>query len=153
MVAALDHAAIVDGGFGSAFGDGRTSLADALCVEKSASTQEGGRPPIHTSRRGLIESPPMRVRGRRRKSIVFFITLSACLVALAIALNVGWIILNWREVALLVLGIVFFIVLIFGLVLNTTFLIREIRRNEQHDAFINAVTHELKLSLIHISEP
>ena len=86
----------------------------------------------------------MRVRGRRRKSIVFFITLSACLVALAIALNVGWIILNWREVALLVLGIVFFNVLIFGLVLNTTFLIREIRRNEQHDAFINAVTHELK---------
>src|SRR5215213_4608361 len=87
----------------------------------------------------------MRVKGRRRKSIVFFITLGVCLVALAIALNVGWIIiLNWREVALLVLGIVFFNVLIFGLVLNTTFLIREIRRNEQHDAFINAVTHELK---------
>jgi signal transduction histidine kinase len=65
-------------------------------------------------------------------------------VALAVALSVGWIILNWREVALLVLGIVFFNLLIFGLVLNTTFLIREIRRNEQHDAFINAVTHELK---------
>lgn len=64
--------------------------------------------------------------------------------ALAVALSVGWIILNWREVALLVLGIVFFNLLIFGLVLNTTFLIREIRRNEQHDAFINAVTHELK---------
>ena len=92
----------------------------------------------------------MRVRGRRRKSIVFFITLSACLVALAIALNVGWIILNWREVALLVLGIVFFLVLIFGLVLNTTFLIREIRRNEQHDAFINAVTHELKTPIASI---
>jgi two-component system sensor histidine kinase SenX3 len=29
-------------------------------------------------------------------------------------------------------------------VLNTTFLVREIRRNAQHDAFINAVTHELK---------
>ena len=93
----------------------------------------------------------MRVRGRRRKSIVFFITLSACLVALAIALNVGWIILvNWREVALLVLGIVFFNLLIFGLVLNTTFLIREIRRNEQHDAFINAVTHELKTPIASI---
>src|SRR5918996_3971801 len=92
----------------------------------------------------------MRVRGRRRKSIVFFITLSACLVALAIGLNVGWIILNWREVALLVLGIVFFNVLIFGLVLNTTFLIREIRRNEQHDAFINAVTHELKTPIASI---
>jgi len=86
----------------------------------------------------------------RRKSIAFFITLGACLVALATALNVGWIILNWREVAMLVLGIVFFIVIIVGLVLNTTFLIREIRRNEQHDAFINAVTHELKTPLASI---
>lgn len=86
----------------------------------------------------------MRVTPRRRKSVAFFITLGACLVALAVALSVGWIILNWREVALLVLGIVFFNLLIFGLVINTTFLIREIRRNEQHDAFINAVTHELK---------
>lgn len=86
----------------------------------------------------------MRVSPGRRKSVAFFITLGACLVALAVALSVGWIILNWREVALLVLGIVFFNLLIFGLVLNTTFLIREIRRNEQHDAFINAVTHELK---------
>jgi len=86
----------------------------------------------------------MRIRPRRRKSVAFFITLGACLVALAVALSVGWIILNWREVALLVLGIVFFNLIIFGLVLNTTFLIREIRRNEQHDAFINAVTHELK---------
>lgn len=92
----------------------------------------------------------MRVRGRRRKSIVFFITLGVCLVALAIAMNVGWIILNLREVVLLVLGIVFFVVLIFGVVLNTTFLIREIRRNEQHDAFINAVTHELKTPIASI---
>jgi signal transduction histidine kinase len=30
------------------------------------------------------------------------------------------------------------------LILNTSFLIREIRKNEQHDSFINAVTHELK---------
>ncbi|HEV8370628.1 MAG TPA: HAMP domain-containing sensor histidine kinase [Pyrinomonadaceae bacterium] len=92
----------------------------------------------------------MRVRGRRRKSVAFFITLSACLVALAIALNVGWILLNWREVALLVFGIIFFLAIIFGLVINTTFLIREIRRNEQHDAFINAVTHELKTPLASI---
>jgi two-component system, OmpR family, sensor histidine kinase SenX3 len=92
----------------------------------------------------------MRVRARRRKSVAFFITLGACLVVLAIALNVGWIILNWREVALLVLGIIFFVVLIFGVVLNTTFLIREIRRSEQHDAFINAVTHELKTPIASI---
>ena len=86
----------------------------------------------------------------RRKSIAFFITLGACLVAVAIALNVGWILLNWREVALLVLGIIFFLLIIVGLVLNTTFLIREIRRNEQHDAFINAVTHELKTPITSI---
>jgi two-component system, OmpR family, sensor histidine kinase SenX3 len=91
----------------------------------------------------------MAVSGRR-KSIAFFITLGACLVALAIALNIGWILLNPREVALLVLGITFFLVIITGLVLNTTFLIREIRRNEQHDAFINAVTHELKTPLASI---
>src|SRR6187401_2368276 len=92
----------------------------------------------------------MRVKPRRRKSVAFFITLGACLVALAVALNVGWIILNWREVALLIFGIVFFVVLIFGVVLNTTFLIREIRRNEQHDAFINSVTHELKTPIASI---
>ncbi|HVQ37953.1 MAG TPA: HAMP domain-containing sensor histidine kinase [Pyrinomonadaceae bacterium] len=86
----------------------------------------------------------------RHKSIAFFITLGACLVALAVALNVGWILLNWREVALLVFGIIFFLLIIVGLVLNTTFLIREIRRNEQHDAFINAVTHELKTPLASI---
>jgi signal transduction histidine kinase len=91
----------------------------------------------------------MRVSGRR-KSVAFFITLGVCLVALAIALNVGWILLNWREVALLVLGIIFFLLIIFGLVINTTFLIREIRRNEQHDAFINAVTHELKTPITSI---
>src|SRR4028119_2393586 len=86
----------------------------------------------------------MRLSGRRRKSTAFFITLGSCLVALAVALNVGWILLNWREVAMLVLGIIFFGVIIAGLVLNTTFLVREIRRNEQHDAFLNAATHELQ---------
>ncbi len=91
----------------------------------------------------------MAVSGRR-KSVIFFITLGSFLVALAIALNVGWILLNWRQVALLVLGIIFFMVIIVGVVLNTTFLIREIRRNEQHDAFINAVTHELKTPLASI---
>jgi len=91
----------------------------------------------------------MRIGGRR-KYVIFFLTLGICLVALALALNIGWILLNWREVALLVLGIVFFVLIIVGLVLNTTFLIREIRRNEQHDAFINAVTHELKTPITSI---
>jgi signal transduction histidine kinase len=69
----------------------------------------------------------MRVRPRRRKSTAFFIVLGSCLVALAIALNVGWIILNWREVAVLVFGIIFFLLIIFGLVLNTLFLIHELK--------------------------
>jgi signal transduction histidine kinase len=91
----------------------------------------------------------MQLSGRR-KSIAFFVTLGSCLVALAIVLNVGWILLNWRQVALLTLGIIFFLLIIFGLVLNTIFLIREIRRNEQHDTFINAVTHELKTPITSI---
>ena len=73
-----------------------------------------------------------------------FIILGACLVALATAFNVGWIVLNWREGVLLVLGLLLFPLIVAGLVLNTIFLVREIRRNEQHNAFINAVTHELK---------
>ncbi len=91
----------------------------------------------------------MRISSRQ-KSVVFFIVLGAGLVALAMALNVGWVLLNWREVALVVVGIVFFSLLIVGLVLNTTFLVREIRRNEQHDSFINAVTHELKTPIASI---
>ncbi|MGC1227080.1 MAG: HAMP domain-containing sensor histidine kinase, partial [Candidatus Sulfotelmatobacter sp.] len=63
---------------------------------------------------------------------------------LAVALNVGWIILNWREGVLLFFGIVFFALIIAGMIVNTSFLVRELRRSEQHDSFINAVTHELK---------
>lgn len=85
-----------------------------------------------------------------RKSVYFFTLLGICLVALAIALNVGWILLNLREVALMLFGVIFFIMIIAGVVLNTIFLIREIRRNEQHDSFINAVTHELKTPIASI---
>jgi len=86
----------------------------------------------------------------RRKTIAFFIVLGASLVALAVALNVGWIILNWREGVLLFFGVIFFVAIIAGMILNTIFLIREIRRNEQHDSFINAVTHELKTPIASI---
>ncbi|MBC7926827.1 MAG: HAMP domain-containing histidine kinase [Bryobacteraceae bacterium] len=84
------------------------------------------------------------VKGGRRKAKAVFITLGVCVVILTIALNITWILLNWRTGLLLVLGVVFFGLIITGVVLNTIFLIREIRRNEHHDAFINAVTHELK---------
>ena len=85
----------------------------------------------------------MRITSRRG-TIVFFLCLGVGLVALAVALNVGWIILNWREGVLLFFGLIFFALIIAGMIVNTIFLVREIRRNEQHDSFINAVTHELK---------
>jgi signal transduction histidine kinase len=86
----------------------------------------------------------------RQKAIYFFITLGACLIAAALALNVSWIILYWREGLKLFFGGILFLVIIAGLVLNTIFLVREIRRNEQHDSFINAVTHELKTPIASI---
>lgn len=76
--------------------------------------------------------------------------LGICLSALAFALNIGWILLNLTEVVLMVLGIIFFALIITGLILNTIFLVREIRRSEQHDAFLNSVTHELKTPIASI---
>lgn len=87
---------------------------------------------------------------RRRKTAIFFLILGISLSILAVALNIGWILLNLREVALLVFGVIFFALIITGLILNTIFLLREIRRNEQHDAFLNAVTHELKTPIASI---
>jgi len=86
----------------------------------------------------------------RQKAIYFFLTLGVCLAAAAFAVGSGWIILNWREGIKVFLGIIFFGAIVAGLVLNTIFLVREIRRNEQHDSFINAVTHELKTPITSI---
>jgi two-component system, OmpR family, sensor histidine kinase SenX3 len=84
------------------------------------------------------------VAGTSNRKALIFIALGASVVALAVALNVSWLVVTWRQGVLLFLGAIFFLVIITGVVLNTVFLVREIRRNEQHDAFINAVTHELK---------
>jgi signal transduction histidine kinase len=91
----------------------------------------------------------MRITSRT-KAIAFFITLGACLVALAVFLNVTWIVFNWRGNVFLVLGIIFFSVIIAGLVVNTIFIVLEIRRNERQDSFLNAVTHELKTPIASI---
>jgi signal transduction histidine kinase len=85
----------------------------------------------------------MRITSRA-KTIAFFVTLGACLVGLAVALNITWMVLNWREVVPLVLGVIFFALIIAGIIIYTVFLVREIHRNEQQDSFLNAVTHELK---------
>ena len=91
----------------------------------------------------------MRI-SRRRPAIVLAILLGICLVGLAVTLNVGWIVLNWREILPLAVGIPVTILLIAGVVLNTIFLVREVRRNEQQDSFLNAVTHELKTPIASI---
>ena len=40
--------------------------------------------------------------GGHRRSVAVFITLGSCLVALAVTLNIGWVVLNWQTGILLV---------------------------------------------------
>lgn len=87
---------------------------------------------------------------RRRGAKAFFIVLGVCLTVLAVLLNISWIHVNGRRLAVDFLGIVLFAILIAGVVLNTVFLVREIRRNERQDSFLNAVTHELKTPIASI---
>ena len=87
---------------------------------------------------------------RRQTATIAFVTLCVVLVAAAVTLNIGWIYVNARRVLPLVLGILAFVLIIAGIIVYTVFLVREIRRNEQHDAFINAVTHELKTPIASI---
>jgi two-component system sensor histidine kinase SenX3 len=87
---------------------------------------------------------------RRRGAIALSITFGVLLTILAVTLNIAWIVNNKARVAYLVLGIVFFALLVAGVVLNTVFLVREVRRNERQDSFLNAVTHELKTPIASI---
>lgn len=87
---------------------------------------------------------------RRQKAVAFFVGLCVLLVAAAVSLNVGWVLINARRVAPLVLGIVLFALIIAGIIIYTVFLVLEIRRNEEHDSFINAVSHELKTPIASI---
>ncbi len=81
---------------------------------------------------------------RRQKAIAFFVALCVVLVAAAVSLNIGWIVINAERVTPLILGVISFALIIAGLIVYTVFLVLEIKRNEDHDTFINAVTHELK---------
>lgn len=91
----------------------------------------------------------MRISSRRKATITFLV-LGVTLASIAAAVGFGWIIFNWREGVKVFLGIIFFGAISAGLILNTIFLVREIKRNEQHDSFINAVTHELKTPIASI---
>ena len=87
---------------------------------------------------------------RRRGAIATAITLGVLLIGLTIFLNIQWIRLSRTHIVYLVLGIIFFAIIVAGLVLNTIFLVREVRRNERQDSFLNAVTHELKTPIASI---
>jgi len=87
---------------------------------------------------------------RRRGAIALAITLGVLIVGGLVAFNIAWIILNERRIALLVVGLILFGLITTGVVLNTVFLVREVRRNERQDSFLNAVTHELKTPIASI---
>jgi two-component system sensor histidine kinase SenX3 len=86
----------------------------------------------------------------RTTKLAFFITLGVCIAVAATVLSTSWVILNWRAVVPLILGVIFFGFIIAGIILNTIFLVREVRRNEQQDSFLNAITHELKTPITSI---
>ena len=87
---------------------------------------------------------------RRQKAIAFFVAFCVLLVAAAVSLNIGWIVINARRLTPLILGVATFGLIITGIIVYTVFLVMEIKRNEDHDTFINAVTHELKTPIASI---
>ncbi len=98
-----------------------------------------------------------------RRSIAFRVTVGVTLTVLAASLAVAWQILvvgDLRRMAadvaqevqtvhwlLLILGSIFFLLLIVGLVLLCFWLVREMRVNQRQQAFLDAVTHEMKTPL------
>jgi signal transduction histidine kinase len=87
---------------------------------------------------------------RRNTATIVFVTLCVVLVAAAVTLNIGWIYVHGRSLLALVLGVTAFALIIAGIIVYTVFLVRELHRNDQQDAFLNAVTHELKTPIASI---
>jgi len=87
---------------------------------------------------------------RRQIASIVFVVLCIVLVAAAVTLNIGWIMVNGRRAAPLVLGVTTFALIIAGLIVYTVFLVREMRITEQQDSFLNSVTHELKTPIASI---
>lgn len=87
---------------------------------------------------------------RRRGAIALSITLGVLIVGGLIAFYIPWVLLNGRSIMLFVVGLILLGLLVAGVVLNTVFLVREVRRNERQDSFLNTVTHELKTPIASI---
>jgi signal transduction histidine kinase len=94
-----------------------------------------------------------------RRALVFRVAIGIVATVLAVALAVGWQILVVSDLGsaargftptslwFLVLGSVFFALVIVALVLLCAWLFREMRRNQRQQAFLDAVTHEMKTPL------
>ena len=88
-----------------------------------------------------------------RRSIGFPLALDIVLLLLVVALFVGWQILVWDrgledlDWVFLVLGAVFFLAIMGGVVWLCLWLLREIGVNQRQHAFLDAVTHEMKTPL------
>ena len=98
--------------------------------------------------------PPPQLSALSRPKWVH-ITIGAILIAMAVALTVGWQILGSDGAHLrpgsgtlrwvvYFFGTLLFLLLIAGLVLIVILLLREVRLNERQSNFVSAVTHELK---------
>jgi signal transduction histidine kinase len=87
---------------------------------------------------------------RRRGAIALAITLGVLIIGGLITFYIPWVLLNERSIMLFIVGLVLLGLLVAGVVLNTVFLVREVRRNERQDSFLNAVTHELKTPIASI---
>jgi signal transduction histidine kinase len=93
-----------------------------------------------------------------RRSIGLALALGIALIVIALGLGVGWQLLvvgsgsltpgltkaHW---ALIVLGSLLSLLILVGLVLLCVWLVREIRFNQRQQAFLDAVTHEMKTPL------
>jgi len=94
-----------------------------------------------------------------RRSTVTPLTIAIVLILLLLTLAVGWQVLVWTDRPdaapalrasdwfLLVLGSLFFLVVMIGLVWMCVWLVREMRLNQRQQAFLDAVTHEMKTPL------
>lgn len=87
---------------------------------------------------------------RRQKTIGYFVALSVVLVVATVSLSIGWVVIESSRLTAIILGGISILLLLAGLIVYTVFLVLEIKRNEEHDSFINAVTHELKTPIASI---
>jgi signal transduction histidine kinase len=99
----------------------------------------------------MTPGPSQLAPAKRHKWL--HLTIGVSLIAVAIALTVGWHILGAEgefpkgdtlRYVVYFLGTVLFLLLIGGLGLMVILLLREVRLNERQSNFVSAVTHELK---------